>query len=37
MGDIYMLEGNNGDHANPVFCPCEFIMELNGHFMNDED
>lgn len=37
MGEIYMLEGNNGNHATPVFCPCEFLMELNGHFMQDED
>lgn len=29
MNDIYDLDGNNGDHANPIFCPCEFLLELD--------
>lgn len=31
MADIYMMEGNNGDHANPKFCPCGYLL------MKDED
>lgn len=26
MVDIYNLEGNNGNHANPVFDPCLFLL-----------
>lgn len=30
MIDIYNLDGNNGDHANPAFCPCAFLNDLNN-------
>lgn len=36
MNDIYNIDGNNGDHANPKFDPCEFIIKLNGNFMEDD-
>lgn len=26
MSDIYMLSG--GDHANPIFDPCEYLLEM---------
>lgn len=26
MTDIYNLEGNNGNHKNPVFDPCQFLL-----------
>lgn len=26
MADIYNMEGNNGNHATPKFCPCEYIL-----------
>jgi len=32
MEDIYNLEGNNGNHANPVFDPCEFLLELDPEY-----
>lgn len=28
MEDIYNLEGNNGNHANPIFDPCGFLLDL---------
>ena len=28
MDEIYDLDGNNGDHKNPKFDPCEFLMNL---------
>ena len=27
MVDIYNLEGNNGNHANPIFDPCKFLLQ----------
>jgi hypothetical protein len=29
MNDIYNLEGNNGNHATPIFDPCEFLLSLS--------
>jgi len=26
MDDIYNLEGNDGNHATPIFCPCGFLL-----------
>lgn len=28
--DIYNLDGNNGNHANPKFCPCGFILDVDA-------
>lgn len=28
MDQIYNLDGNNGDHRNPKFDPCCFILDL---------
>lgn len=28
MEDIYNVEGNNGNHANPVFDPCGYLLDL---------
>lgn len=28
MEDIYDLDGNNGNHRNPKFDPCEFLLNL---------
>lgn len=28
MEDIYYLEGNNGNHRNPIFDPCEFLNNI---------
>jgi hypothetical protein len=36
MGQIYLLDGNNGNHATPLFDPCEFLLELDGHVIEME-
>ncbi len=33
MEDIYYLDGNNGNHANPKFCPCEFLLNLDPDYV----
>lgn len=33
--DIYNLNGNNGNHANPVFDPCEFLIDLDIELNKD--
>lgn len=31
--DIYNLEDNNGKHINPVFDPCQYLLELDPEYV----
>ncbi len=35
MIDIYHLDGNDGNHINPKFCPCGFLLLLDEEYIKN--
>lgn len=35
MESIYDLPGNDGRHINLAFCPCGFLLDLDGHIIEE--